>query len=206
VVQENKRELVLQMRICVFCGSSSGNNPIYTEAARETGITLARRGIDLVYGGGRGGLMGALADAALVAGGAVFGVMPRALVAREIQHTGLTELHCVETMHERKTKMAQLADGFIALPGGAGTLEEIFEQWTWAQLGIHRKPSGFLNVNGFFDPLRRMIDHMAGEGFLRAEYVAMLRFESDPGGIIDAFHKYSAPVDKWERQVDTPRP
>jgi len=128
------------MRICVFCGSNSGNNEVYANAARETGRTLARHQIDLVYGGGRVGLMGALADGALNAGGVVIGVMPRSLVEREIQHTGLTELHTVESMHERKSKMAELADGFMALPGGAGTLEEIFEQWTWAQLGIHAKP------------------------------------------------------------------
>src|SRR5215470_8511614 len=124
------------MRVCVFCGSKSGNDELYANAAREMGRALARRGIHLVYGGGRVGLMGALADAALLAGGAVIGVIPQALVDREIQHTGLTQLHIVGTMHERKTKMAELADGFVALPGGAGTFEEIFEQWTWAQLGI----------------------------------------------------------------------
>ena len=144
----------MDMRICVFCGSSFGNNEVYGNAAREMGRTLAAHKIGLIYGGGRVGLMGVLADAALNAGGAVIGVIPRSLVEREIQHTSLTELHTVATMHERKTRMAELADAFIALPGGAGTLEEIFEQWTWAQLGIHRKPCGFLNTNGFFDPLR----------------------------------------------------
>jgi uncharacterized protein (TIGR00730 family) len=151
------------MRICVFCGSKSGNNELYTSAAREMGRSLAQRGIDLVYGGGRVGLMGALADAALLAGGAVIGVIPQSLVQREIQHTGLTELHIVQTMHERKTQMAELADGFIALPGGAGTFEEILEQWTWAQLGIHQKPCGFLNTNGYFDLLRKMIGQMAAK-------------------------------------------
>jgi len=159
---------------------------------------LARRNIALVYGGGRVGLMGALADPALVAGGRVIGVMPRSLVEREIQHASLSELHVVPTMHERKFKMAELADGFIALPGGAGTFEEIFEQWTWAQLGIHNKPCGFLNTNGYFDPLRRMIDHMAGEGFLGPEYASMLVFGTQPAAILDAFRNYSPPVEKWQ--------
>jgi uncharacterized protein (TIGR00730 family) len=187
------------MRVCVFCGSSCGNNDVYANAAREMGETLGRSGIDLVYGGGRVGLMGVLADAALDAGGAVIGVMPQSLVERDIQHTGLTELHTVATMHERKTKMADLADGFIALPGGAGTLEEIFEQWTWAQLGIHHKPCGFLNANGYFDPLRVMIDQMTGEGFLRSEHASMLVFDTEPAAIIAAFRDYSAPsATKWQ--------
>jgi uncharacterized protein (TIGR00730 family) len=185
------------MRICVFCGSRVGHNPLYTDAAREMGRTVAARQIDLVYGGGRVGLMGVIADAVLGAGGAVIGVMPQPLVDREIQHTGLTALHVVSTMHERKTRMAELADGFIALPGGAGTLEEIFEQWTWAQLGIHGKPCGFLNTHGYFDPLRDMVARMEGEGFLRPEHAAMLAFESDPAAILDAFRVYSAPVSKW---------
>jgi uncharacterized protein (TIGR00730 family) len=188
-----------KMRVCVFCGSSCGNNDVYANAARAMGETLGCSGIDLVYGGGRVGLMGVLADAALNAGGAVIGVMPQRLVERDIQHTSLTELHTVATMHERKTKMADLADGFIALPGGAGTFEEIFEQWTWAQLGIHRKPCGFLNANGYFDPLRVMIDHMTGEGFLRWEHASMLVFDTDPAAIIAAFRDYSAPsAAKWQ--------
>jgi 8-oxo-dGTP pyrophosphatase MutT (NUDIX family) len=127
--------------------------------------------------------------------------MPRSLVEREIQHTGLTELHTVESMHERKSKMAELADGFMALPGGAGTLEEIFEQWTWAQLGIHGKPCGFLNTNGYFDPMRRMIEQMAGEGFLRLDHASMLVFGNDPGAMVDAFREYSAPAAKWPQRV-----
>ena len=186
------------MRICVFCGSSFGNNEVYANAAREMGRTLAAHKIGLIYGGGRVGLMGALADAALNAGGAVIGVIPRSLVEREIQHTSLTELHTVATMHERKTKMAELADGFIALPGGAGTLEEIFEQWTWAQLGIHHKPCGFLNTNGYFNPLRKMIDQMTNEGFLRPEYASMLVFDTEPAAIIEAFRDYSHPAAKWQ--------
>jgi uncharacterized protein (TIGR00730 family) len=194
------------MRICVFCGSNSGNNELYANAAREMGRTLAVRRIDLIYGGGRVGLMGALADAALIAGGAVIGAMPRSLVEREIQHTSLTELHTVITMHQRKTKMAELADGFIALPGGAGTLEEIFEQWTWAQLGIHDKPCGFLNVNGYFDPLRKMIDQMASQGFLCPQYASMLVFDTEPDAILDAFRDYSPPGSKWQVPPDGPGP
>jgi uncharacterized protein (TIGR00730 family) len=186
------------MRICIFCGSHSGNNELYGNAAREMGTTLAQRGIDVVYGGGRVGLMGALADAALKSGGAVIGVMPQSLVEREIQHTGLTQLHVVASMHERKTKMADLSDGFIALPGGAGTLEEIFEQWTWAQLGIHQKPCGFLNTNSYYDPLRLMIEKMASEAFLRPEHASMLFFETDPATLIDAFRNYSPPPTKWQ--------
>jgi uncharacterized protein (TIGR00730 family) len=138
----------------------------------------------------------------LTAGGAVIGVMPRSLVEREIQHTGLTELHIVATMHERKTKMAELADGFVALPGGAGTFEEIFEQWTWAQLGIHHKPCGFLNTNRYFEPLRKMIAQMVGEGFLRPEYESMLVFDTEPAAIIGAFREYSPPIVKWQAAPD----
>ena len=186
------------MRICVFCGSKSGNNALYAAAASEMGQTLAQSGIEIVYGGGRVGLMGVLAEAALSAGGRVIGVMPRSLVDSEIQHSGLTELHVVQSMHERKTKMSELADAFIALPGGAGTLEEIFEQWTWAQLGIHQKPCGFLNSNGYFDPLRMMIDQMAGEGFLHEAHASMLVFDANPGAIIEVFRGYSAPMTKWQ--------
>jgi uncharacterized protein (TIGR00730 family) len=186
------------MRMCVFCGSHSGNNAVYIDAAREMGRTLAALGIGLVCGGGRVGMMGAVADAALLAGGSVIGVMPRSLVDREIHHTGLTELHTVASMHERKTKMAELSDGFIALPGGAGTLEEIFEQWTWAQLGIHLKPCGFLNTRGYFDPLRIMIRRMTEEGFLNAAYASMLVFDTEPAAIINAFQGYAPPPVKWQ--------
>lgn len=195
-----------EMRICVFCGSSAGNNHIYADAARETGKTLAQRKIALVYGGGRVGLMGVLADAALNAGGRVIGVIPQSLLEREIQHTGLSELQVVSTMHERKTKMAELADGFIALPGGAGTLEEILEQWTWAQLGIHHKPCGFLNTNGYFDPLRQMIDQMTTEGFLRPDHASMLVFHSELAAIVDAFHDYLPPVAKYQASTNRNEP
>jgi uncharacterized protein (TIGR00730 family) len=187
------------MRICVFCGSRSGNNDLYAAAAHEMGTTLAQRGAELVYGGGRVGLMGALADAMLLAGGSVIGVMPRHLVEREIQHTRLTELHVVSTMHERKTKMSELANAFIALPGGAGTLEEIFEQWTWGQLGIHQKPCAFLNTNGYFDPLRQMIEKIVTEGFMHKDHASMLAFEADPAAILDGFASYSAPNQKWQQ-------
>ena len=194
------------MRICVFCGSKSGHNQIYATAAREMGTALARSNVELVFGGGRVGLMGEVADAALLAGGDVIGVMPRSLVEREIQHVRLTQLHVVASMHERKTKMADLADAFVALPGGAGTLEEIFEQWTWAQLGIHQKPCGFLNANGYFDPLRRMIDQMTAEGFLHADHASMLIFDTKPLAIIEAFHNYSAPATKWQAQANSTKP
>ena len=189
------------MRICVFCGSSPGNNELYANAAREIGRLLAQRGIGVVYGGGRVGLMGVVADAALSVGGEVIGVMPQSLVAREIQHTSLSELHVVDSMHTRKTRMAEMADAFIALPGGAGTLEEIFEQWAWAQLGIHHKPCGFLNTNGYFDPLREMIGRMVGEGFLRAEHASMLVFTAEPGEILDSFESYAPPETKWQKQL-----
>ena len=153
--------------ICVFCGSSVGARPAYVEAARELGGTLAGRGLGIVFGGGKVGLMGVLADAALAAGGEAIGVIPEALVAREIAHNGLTELRVVRSMHQRKTLMADLADAFIALPGGYGTLEEFFEAVTWTQLGIHRKPCGLLNVDGYYDTLLALLDRAAADGFIR---------------------------------------
>jgi uncharacterized protein (TIGR00730 family) len=154
-------------RICVFCGSSVGSHPAYAAAARELGRTLAERAIGVVFGGGKVGLMGVLADAALAAGGEVIGVIPEALVAHEIAHDGLTELRVVRSMHERKTLMADLADGFIALPGGYGTFEEFFEAVTWTQLGIHKKPCGLLNVDGYYDALLRLLDRAVADGFVR---------------------------------------
>jgi len=194
------------MRICVFCGSNIGHNPIYSEAARELGQTLAAQSIELIYGGGRVGLMGIVADATLNAGGMAIGVIPRSLVEVEIHHNKLTELHVVTTMHERKAKMAELADGFIALPGGVGTLEEIFEQWTWAQLGIHRKPCGFLDTNAYFGPLRRMIDQMVVQGFLQPQYASMVVFDARPATLIEAFRKYSPPFSKWRPASGGSRP
>ncbi len=191
------------MNICIFCGSSFGNNAAYRQAAESTGKLLAERGIGLVYGGGHVGLMGVVADAVLSGGGQVTGVIPRALAEREVAHNGLTSLIVVETMHERKAEMAKRADGFISLPGGAGTMEEAFEQWTWVQLGVHQKPCGFLNVNGYFNPLRVMIDNMTQEGFLKPEYAEILIFSDEPAQILAAFESYSPPERKWFGKVKT---
>ncbi len=187
------------MRICVFCGSNPGRLPIYRETAMALGTLLAREGIGLVYGGARVGLMGAVADAALAAGGEVIGVIPCALEAREVAHQGLTQLHVVATMHARKAMMAELSDAFVALPGGAGTLEEIFEVWTWAQLGDHRKPCGLLNVAGFFDGLTGFLDHAAGEGFMKDAHRGMLLAATTPEAMLAAFSAYQPPlgISKW---------
>ena len=173
------------MRVCVFCGSSAGNRPVYLEAARELGRLLAERGIGLVYGGASVGLMGELADAVLAGGGESIGVIPRRLVDRELAHAGLTELHVVETMHERKALMAGLSDAFVVLPGGAGTLDELFEALTWAQLGLHAKPIVLLDVEDFFEPLVALADHLAEEGFVRREHRALLGVERDPAVLLD---------------------
>src|SRR5262245_15243065 len=164
------------MKICVFCGSSSGNDAAYSEGAALAARSIARAGATLVYGGGRVGLMGVVADAALGVGGEVVGVMPRALVEREIAHRGLHRLQVVETMHERKTTMSSLADAFLALPGGAGTLEEIFEQWTWGQLGIHHKPCAFFNLKGYFNPIAVMVEQMVAAGFLLPQLAGLITF------------------------------
>lgn len=185
-------------RVCVFCGSNPGASPAYREAARDVGRALAERGLGLVYGGSRSGTMGVIADAALDAGGKVFGVIPRALVDKEIAHTGLTELQIVETMHERKARMTELADGFVALPGGYGTLDEFFEVVTWAQLGLHRKPCALLNVGGFFDALIAYLDHAVGSGFVREEHRALILVEADPGRLIDRMRAHRVPpAEKW---------
>jgi uncharacterized protein (TIGR00730 family) len=184
--------------ICVFCGSSRGSHPAYVEAAALTGRTLAERGLTLVYGGARVGLMGALADAALAAGGKAHGVIPTALMARELGHQGLTELDEVDSMHERKARMAELSDGFIALPGGAGTLEEIAEIWTWGQLGLHRKPIGFLNVAGYYDHLFAFVDQAVAEAFVKPVHAGMLLRSTRPGALIDAMAAYApAFTEKW---------
>ncbi len=155
--------------LCVYCGSSSGAHPEYAESARDFGTDMARRGITLIYGGGRAGLMGTVADAVLAAGGKVVGVIPRQLVEREVAHPALTEMHVVETMHQRKTRMYELSDAFVALPGGFGTMDEMFEMLTWAQLGLHKYPCAFLDVRGYYAQLRTMMDHMVSEGFVRQE-------------------------------------
>lgn len=186
------------MRVCVFCGSSPGARPAYVENARNLGQVLAERGIVLVYGGAHVGTMGELADAALRAGGEVIGIIPRHMVDQEIAHEGITELHVVTDMHERKAGMSARADAFVALPGGAGTMEELFEVWTWAQLGLHDKPLGLLDVAGYYVPLRRMMDHMVAEGFLRPEYHEMMLFDEDAERLLDRLAAYQPPVAKWE--------
>lgn len=187
-------------RVCVFCGSSAGRNSLYLDAARLTGRTLARRGIGVVYGGGGIGLMAAVADAALEAGGEVIGVIPRALQLRELAHDGLTALHVVGSMHERKAKMAELAEGFVALPGGMGTLEEFAEILTWAQLGLHVRPCGLLDVAGYYRPLVAFFDHAAAEGFLRPEHRALVLVAEDPDALVDRFLAWEPP--KLQRWID----
>ena len=183
-------------RVCVYCGSSGGGGK-YLAAAREVGRVLAVRGVEVVYGGARVGTMGALADGALAAGGRVVGVLPRALLDWEVAHEGLTELHVVDGLHERKAMMTGLADAILALPGGAGTLDELFEAWTWAQLEVHAKPVGLLNVAGFFDPLLAVVDHMVAEGFLRPPYRDMLLVDTDVERLLDRFADYRPPDYTW---------
>jgi len=185
-------------RLCVYCGSSPGKGNVYTQAAVELGRFLAAEQIGLVYGGASKGLMGVLADTVLDAGGHASGVIPRALFDKEIAHTGLSERHIVESMHERKSMMVALSDGFIALPGGPGTLEEIAEVLTWAQLQFHSKPCGLLNVNGYFDHLIAHFDHAVAEGFLRPEHRQMMIVSETPAELIESFRHYDAPVfPKW---------
>jgi uncharacterized protein (TIGR00730 family) len=181
-------------RICVFCGSSPGHDPRYLEAARTMGHTLARRGLGLVYGGGSVGLMGAVADAALAAGGEVIGVIPQVLQIRELAHRSLTTLHVVGSMHERKALMAELSDGFVALPGGMGTLEELSEVLTWAQLGLHARPVGLLDVAGYYQPLADFFDRAVGAGFLRPAHRALLLVGHEPGALLDRFAAWRGPV------------
>ena len=192
--------------ICVFCGSNAGNQPIYRSEAEKLGRLLAARGIELVYGGGNIGLMGAVADACLEAGGTVIGVIPQALMGKEVagrpvDHRTLTRLEVVDSMHTRKARMAELAEGFIALPGGFGTFEEFCEILTWSQLGFHAKPMGLLNVNGFYDPLLAMFDRAVADGFLRLQNRAMALADSDIEGLLAAMAAYRAePVSKWLKE------
>ena len=184
--------------VCVFCGSRTGTEPAYDEAARALGRALAAEGITLVYGGGRVGLMGVVADAALGAGAEVVGVIPRPLLEREIAHPTLTDLRVVGSMHERKALMSELSEGFIALPGGTGTLEEFFEVLTWAQLGEHRKPCALLNAGRYYDPLLAVFDHMVSQGFLSEEHRAMVLVETKPEPLLEALAVYQPPkVVKW---------
>jgi len=191
-------------RVCVYCASNDGARPEYLAAARALGHAMATRDICVVYGGGRVGLMGALADAAIAAGGEVIGVMPHALVQREVAHRGLTALHVVDSMHDRKAMLAELADAFIALPGGLGTLEEFFETWTWAQLGVHRKPVGLLDVAEYWQPLVRMLEHAEREGFLRGTPAEWLVMDTDANGMLDRMAEFTPPsMRRWMRLGET---
>jgi uncharacterized protein (TIGR00730 family) len=184
--------------VCVFCGSNAGGDPAYMEAAETTGRTLAERGLRLVYGGAHVGMMGALADAAMAAGGDVTGVIPRQIVDLEVSHNGVRDLRVVGSMHERKALMADLADAFIALPGGIGTLEELFEVFTWAHLGLHRKPLGLLDVNDYYAPLEAMLDHAVDQRFLRPRTRAMLVRDDSLDGLLDRFDSREPPQGaKW---------
>ena len=184
--------------ICVFCGSSTGTDPVYAEAARRMGDALVRRELTLVYGGGRIGLMGEIARAVLKSGGRVIGVIPEALLRKELAYDDLTELHVVRTMHERKQMMADLSDGFVAMPGGYGTFEEFCEVLTWAQLGIHGKPCALLNVNRYYDGLLALFDHAVAEGFVRELHRSMVLAGSEPDALLNAMERYAPPVvEKW---------
>jgi uncharacterized protein (TIGR00730 family) len=184
--------------VCVFCGSNNGLDPAYLEAATRVGHTLAERGLRLVYGGAHVGMMGALADAAMAAGGDVTGVIPRQIVDLEVSHDGVRDLRVVGSMHERKALMADLADAFIALPGGIGTLEELFEVFTWAHLGLHRKPLGLLDVNDYYAPLEAMLDHAVDQRFLRPQTRAMLTRDDSLESLLDRFDAWEPPQGaKW---------
>jgi uncharacterized protein (TIGR00730 family) len=184
-------------RICVFCGASPGRGPAYLELAASVGAGLAVRGIGVVYGGGRVGLMGAVADAALAAGGEVIGVIPRRLVDRELAHPGLTELHVVGSLHERKAKMAELADGFIALPGGLGTLEELAEVASWAQLELHDKPIGLLSSGGYWGPFLGWLDRAVAEGFIAPHHRRLIAIDADLDALLARFAAWMPPPDRW---------
>ncbi|WP_413568211.1 TIGR00730 family Rossman fold protein [Bdellovibrio sp. HCB117] len=185
-------------KICVFCGSSSGVRPEYLEMARELGKTFAMNGIALVYGGAKIGLMGAMADSCLAHGGKVIGVIPQVIMQKEVAHTGLTDLQVVDSMHTRKARMAELADAFIALPGGFGTFEELCEIVTWAQLGLHQKPIGVLDVHEFYKPLKELIESGMREGFIRDEYKGLVVFANSPDDILNKFASYTpVPTPQW---------
>lgn len=185
-----------KLSICVYCGSRPGRLDSYAQAARRTGEEIARRGWQLVYGGGKVGLMGEVADAVIAGGADAIGVIPQRLMEREVGHTGLSELHVVQTMHERKQWMADRADAFIALPGGIGTFEELFEAWTWGQLGYHRKPLGLLNVDGYYDALLAFLDHTVAEGFLTAPQRETLIVATDAAALLDAIAVHARTADR----------
>jgi len=191
-------------RVCVYCGSSPGRNPAYREAGTALGQILAGRGLGLVYGGASVGIMGAVADAVLAGGGEAIGIIPRSLARKEVAHEGLTRQYIVESMHERKAMMAEVSDAFVALPGGWGTIEEIFEMLTWAQLGFHEKPCGMLNVSGYFDGLFAFLEHAVGERFVKPEFRELLILEEDPRRLLDRFEIYRAPrIHKWISAEET---
>lgn len=191
-------------RVCVFCGSSKGARPEYEEAARAMGQALARRGIGLVYGGGNVGLMGIIADTTMKAGGEVIGVIPKALFEKEVGHRGVTELRIVGSMHERKALMADLSDAFIAMPGGYGTFEEFCEVLTWAQLGLHQKPCGLLNVENYYAPLLTLFDQAVSEKFVKVEHRVLVLEETDPERLLDLLESYRPPLlDKWIDREET---
>jgi uncharacterized protein (TIGR00730 family) len=185
-------------RICVYCGSSLGSFPLYANTAEELGKLLVKHNYELVYGGGAAGTMGAVADAVMLAGGTVYGIIPEGLFGREVVHRGITHLEVVDSMHSRKARMAELADAFITLPGGIGTLEELFETLSWAQLGIHQKPVGLLNLNGFYDELLRFLDYVVKQGFIRPVHRNLLIVESDPEKLLERLNEFRPPlVSKW---------
>ncbi len=189
--------------ICVYCGANPGARPEYAEQARALGRVLAGQGLGLVYGGGNVGLMGIIADEVLRCGGEAVGIIPEALMKKEIGHMGLTELHIVSSMHERKQMMADRSDAFIAMPGGVGTYEELFETFTWLQLGYHSKPIGLLNVNGFYDGLLGFLQHAADEGFLRANHAAMLQVSTDPADLVEQLTQWTPQrADRWDEARD----
>lgn len=192
------------MRLAVYTGASLGSDPRFAEAAAAFATALARRGVGVVYGGGHVGLMGVVADAALAAGGEVIGVMPRSLVEDETAHRGLTELRVVATMHERKAQMAALADGFVALPGGLGTLEEIFEAWTWIQVGVHAKPVGFLDVCGYWTPLLDAVASMSAAGLVRPQYRDAAVVAGDADELLERFAAWEAPRRRWSQPPPGP--
>lgn len=189
--------------VCVYCGSSLGAKPIYAQTARAFGRALVADGCSLVYGGGRVGLMGVIADEVLAAGGRVVGVIPELLVSKEVGHLGLTELHVVPDMHQRKKMMADLSDAFVALPGGAGTLEELFEVFTWAHLGYHSKAVGVCNVDDYYAPLIAMLEHTVQEGFMQQTYLDILQIDSQVSPLLQKLRRYRPPGrDKWATQRD----
>lgn len=191
-------------RVCVYCGSSLGKLEQYQNAAQELGALLAERGMGLVYGGASVGIMGVVADAVLANGGEVIGVIPESLDKKEVSHFGLNQLHVVSSMHERKTKMAELADGFIALPGGLGTLEELFEMLTWAQLGFHQKPIGLLNVSNYYDALREFLDHAVNQAFMKPAHQAMLLVDELPHELLNKMEQFKpTAIRKWIAEGQT---